>query len=187
MKLSDIMLDGFQNGKSKPLNLQLMILRYLKYWYLFLSGVVLCVGVAVYMMYYATPQYYISSTLLIKADDKGSDFSQNAVFADLENYQTSSVVENEIEILQSASIMRRALSELELYNAYFIEEGFSRRIEIYGREVPINVVIHKYDSLGHSKDNTIKINLVDQEGFEIEDANENKTYFKYGEKIQNFF
>ena len=181
------MLDGFQNEKSKPLNLQLMILRYLKYWYLFLIGVVLCVGVAVYMMYYATPQYYISSTLLIKADDKGSDFSQNAVFADLENYQTSSVVENEIEILQSASIMRRALSELELYNAYFIEEGFSRRREIYGREVPINVVIHKYDSLGHSKDNTIKINLVDQEGFEIEDANENKTYFKYGEKIQNFF
>jgi tyrosine-protein kinase Etk/Wzc len=187
MKLSDIMLDGFQNEKSKPLNLQLLILKYLKYWYLFLAGVVLCVGTAVYMMYYATPQYLISSTLLIKADDKGSDFSQNAVFADLENYQTYSVVENEIEILQSASIMRRVFSELELYNAYFVEEGFSRKREIYGREVPINIVIHEYDSLGYSKDNTIKIHLVDEEGFEIEDVNEKKTYFKYGEKIQNFF
>lgn len=181
------MLDGFQNEKSKPLNLQLLILKYLKYWYLFLAGVVLCVGTAVYMMYYATPQYLISSTLLIKADDKGSDFSQNAVFADLENYQTYSVVENEIEILQSASIMRRVFSELELYNAYFVEEGFSRKREIYGREVPINIVIHEYDSLGYSKDNTIKIHLVDEEGFEIEDVNEKKTYFKYGEKIQNFF
>lgn len=181
------MLDGFQNEKSKPLNLQLLILKYLKYWYLFLAGVVLCVGAAVYMMYYATPQYLISSTLLIKADDKGSDFSQNAVFADLENYQTYSVVENEIEILQSASIMRRVFSELELYNAYFVEEAFSRKREIYGREVPINIVIHQYDSLGYSKDNTIKIHLVDEEGFEIEDVNEKKTYFKYGEKIQNFF
>jgi len=187
MKLSDIMLDGFQDEKSKPLNIKLIILKYLKYWYWFVIGVMVCLGVAIYKMYYATPQYYISSTLLIKADDKGSNFSQNAVFADLENYQTSSVVENEIEILQSASIMRRVLAELELYNSFFIEEGFSRKREIYGREVPINLTILKYDSLGYAEDNMIKVHLVDQEGFEIEDANEKKTYFKYGQKIENFF
>lgn len=181
------MLDGFQDEKSKPLNIKLIILKYLKYWYWFVIGVMVCLGVAIYKMYYATPQYYISSTLLIKADDKGSNFSQNAVFADLENYQTSSVVENEIEILQSASIMRRVLAELELYNSFFIEEGFSRKREIYGREVPINLTILKYDSLGYAEDNMIKVHLVDQEGFEIEDANEKKTYFKYGQKIENFF
>ncbi len=170
------MLDGFQEEKSKPLNIKLMILKYLRYWYLFVIGVALCLGVAIYKMYYATPQYYISSTLLIRADDKGSDFTQNAVYADLENYQTTSVVENEIEILQSASIMRRVLAELDLYNAYFIEEGFSRKREIYGREVPIDVVIHEYDSTGYSKVNTIKVNLIDEEGFEIEDANEKKIY-----------
>src|SRR5690606_1665365 len=187
MKLSDIMLDGFQDEKSKPLNIKLIILKYLKYWYWFVIGVMVCLGVAIYKMYYATPQYYISSTLLIKADDKGSNFSQNAVFADLENSQTSSVMENEIEILQSASIMRRVLAELELYNSFFIEEGFSRKREIYGREVPINLTILKYDSLGYAEDNMIKVHLVDQEGFEIEDANEKKTYFKYGQKIENFF
>src|SRR5690606_20747018 len=181
------MLDGFQEEKSKPLNIKLMILKYLRYWYLFVIGVALCLGVAIYKMYYATPQYYISSTLLIRADDKGSDFTQNAVYADLENYQTTSVVENEIEILQSASIMRRVLAELDLYNAYFIEEGFSRKREIYGREVPIDVVIHEYDSTGYSKENTIKVNLIDEEGFEIEDANEKKIYYKYGQKIRNFF
>src|SRR5690554_2599014 len=187
MKLSDIMLDGFQEEKSKPINIKLLILKYLKYWYLFVAGVVLCLGAAVYKMYYATPQYYISSTLLIKADNNGSDFSQNAVYADLENYQTSSVVENEIEILQSASIMHRVLSELQLYNAYFIEEGFSRRREIYGREVPIGVVIHDYDSMGYSKDNMVTVHLVDQDGFEIEDINEVRTYYKYGQRIKNFF
>ena len=181
------MLDGFQDEKSKPLNIKLIILKYLKYWYWFVIGVVLCLGVAIYKMYYATPQYHISSTLLIKADDKGSNFSQNAVFADLENYQTSSVVENEIEILQSASIMRRVLAELELYNAFFIEEGFSRKREIYGWEVPINLSILKYDSLGYAKDNMIKVHLVDQEVFEIEDADEKRTYFKYGQTIENFF
>lgn len=187
MKLSDIMLDGFQEEKSKPLNIKLLIFKYLRYWYLFVIGVTLCLGVAIYKMYYATPQYYISSTLLIRADDTGSDFTQNAVYADLENYQTTSVVENEIEILQSASIMRRVLAELDLYNAYFVEEKFGRKREIYGREVPIDVVIHQYDSMGYSKENTIKVNLVDEEGFEIEDANEKKTYFKYGQKIKNFF
>jgi len=181
------MLDGFQDEKSKPINIKLLIVKYLKYWYLFVAGVVICLGTAIYQMYYATPQYYISSTLLVKADDKGSDFSQNAVYADLENYQTSSVVENEIEILQSASIMHRVLTELQLYNAYYIEEGLSRRREIYGREVPIGVVIHDYDSLGYAENNTITVHLVDQNGFEIEDVNEVRTYYKYGQRIRNFF
>lgn len=187
MKLSDIMLDGFQQEKSKPINIKLIIFKYLKYWYLFLLGIILCVGFSVYLMYYATPLYHISGTLLIKADNSGSEFSQNAVYSDLENYQSASSIENEIEILQSASIMRRVVSELQLHNSYFIEEKFSRRKEIYGNNVPIDVVIHYYDSTGYSEFNSIKIHLTDQEAFEIEHPDESRTQHKFGEEIENFY
>src|SRR5690606_19541700 len=53
--------------------------------------------------------------------------------------------------------------------------------------LPVEVVVHFYDSTGYAENNTIKIHLVDQEGFEIEDPEENRTYHKYGEEIENFY
>lgn len=64
-------------------------------------------------LFFSTPLYSISSSILIKIDG-GSDFTQNTVYSELEAYETNKQVENEMEILASYSLMRDAIEELPL-------------------------------------------------------------------------
>src|SRR5690554_7213721 len=136
MKLSDVLLDGFQSENSSPFDIKVFIYQYLRYWWAFVLGVIICVSIALYQLFYATPQNHISSSLLINAD-KGSNFSRNAVFNDLEGYQSLNTVENELEVIGSFSLMRDAIEELPLHASFFVEDKYSRRREIYGPQIPI--------------------------------------------------
>src|SRR5690606_30642206 len=162
MKLSDVLLDGFQKDDSNAFDVKIFFLQYLRYWWLFVLGVLLSVSASLYYLFYATPQYAISSSLLIKSD-RGSNFSRNAVFSDLEAYETTSTIENELEVIGSFSLMRDAIEDLPLDASFFLEDKFSRKKEIYGSQVPIEVVIHDTSGSGYTipKDNSINIHLED--------------------------
>ncbi len=59
--------------RTEEKNLKAVLMRYLKYWYLFCIGILLCVGAAfLYLRYKAVPLYRITSTVLVKDKDKGS-------------------------------------------------------------------------------------------------------------------
>lgn len=184
--LSDMLLDGFLEESSTPFDIRSEIFKYLRYWWLFVLGVMVCLGGALVYLFFATPLYQASASLLIKVD-KGIDFTQNAVFSDLEAYESNNKIENELEIIGSYSIVRDAIDELPLHAFYFVEDRFSRRKEIYGEQVPVSVVVEELNSAGIApEDRTIKVHLA-ADDFTIESAEGNLRKVKYGEKIENWY
>lgn len=184
--LSDMLLDGFLEEDSTPIDIKTEIFKYLKYWWLFALSLLLCIGGAMAYLFFSTPVYQASASLLIKVD-KNSGFSQNAVFSDLEAYESNNKIENELEILGSYSIMRDAIEELPLEAYYFVEDKYTRKSEIYGGQVPVKLVVHELSTQSIAPDvKTIKVNL-SSDSFVIEFSENNSQKFEYGEPIQNWY
>ena len=104
--------------ETEEINIKEVLQKYLRYWYLFVIGVIVAGVVAFVYLRYTTPQYRISSTLLIKDDKKGPSLAENAVLDDLDLFQTGKNIDNEIEILKSKSLMNRVRQELALTTTY---------------------------------------------------------------------
>src|SRR5690606_15238834 len=123
---------------SEEINIKEIVQKYLRNWYLFVIGVLLAGIVAFLYLRYTTPQYRISSTLLIKDDKKGPSLGDNVVLNDLDLFQTGKNIDNEIEILKSKSLMNRVLEELALHTTYYVD-GRVKRTEMYGADMPLKV------------------------------------------------
>ncbi|RZL51207.1 MAG: polysaccharide biosynthesis tyrosine autokinase [Pedobacter sp.] len=118
------------------------ILPYARRWYVFAISIVLCLSIAWLYLSYVTPIYSINSTLLIIDDKKGDGILKATAFSDLNMFQETKTVDNEIEILRSKDLIEKVLRNLKMDVSYFIEEPF-KRTELYGRKQPIEVIIVK--------------------------------------------
>ncbi|TPE39988.1 GumC family protein [Pontibacter mangrovi] len=169
--------------ESEEIDIKSILQRYLRYWYLFVLGVILCLGLAFVYLRYATPAYQISSTLLIKDDKKGPDLSGNAVFSDLDLFKTTKNIDNEIQVLKSKSLMQRVLSELSLYTSYYVE-GNVKTSEVYGRSLPLRVIVSKLDSAAFGQE--LVLQLKDNNSFELADAEgQQRASYKFGQEIKH--
>ncbi|WP_299823013.1 tyrosine-protein kinase [uncultured Pontibacter sp.] len=149
--------------------------RYLKYWYLFLIGGMLGVaGAYFYCLYYTVPQYSISSTILLK--DVSNDFEAGAL-GSLSGINSSKNINNEIEVMYSLSFMQRVVKELDLSIKYMVE-GRVKDVEIYGKEVPIKVIVSRYDSAAFGK--SVSIYIKSGSTFELEEAEAESSIFNFG-------
>ncbi|WP_046311489.1 GumC family protein [Pontibacter korlensis] len=159
-----------------------ILLNYLRYWYLFLIGAALGLcGAFLYLRYYTIPKYSVYSTVLIKDDKSDSHLSNESAFSDLEIFQATKNINNEIEVLQSESLMKRVASELSLFIGYYIE-GRVNDIEIYGSEVPIKVLVNDLAPPAYRK--SFVIHIKSDSTYNLDD-NEGKMYtYKFGQQIQ---
>lgn len=178
---------------SEDINLKSILLKYLKYWYLFGIGLVLCIGLAFLYLFISTPQYKIQSTLLIKDDKKGPSMSGDDMFGGLDIFGSSKNVDNEIEVLKSKSLMLRVLKELSFETTYY-EKGWLRNREIYGSQLPFKVIANSLDSIVFEKQPKIQVQVqilnnnsfeLNEEGLELDgfEVGEKLT-FRFGQKIQ---
>jgi capsular exopolysaccharide synthesis family protein len=185
--LSDLLLDGFIDQDARPMDFKLIILGYLKYWWLFLLSIILFLSLAFAYLFFSTPLYSISSSILIKIDG-GSDFTQNTVYSELEAYETNKQVENEMEILASYSLMRDAIEELPLDYFFYTEDKYSRMKELYGANVPVIVktLLKKPDIGQYPEEIRVSVKLFDDHLVLIQENGKEKAY-KYGELIENWY
>ena len=97
-----------------------VIFDYLRaYWWLFVLSVMVCVAGAVAYLHYATPVYNVSAKVLLQDSQKGGSISSPAdVLADFGMQSKASNVENEIALMSSMTVVRRAVAETNLYTRY---------------------------------------------------------------------
>jgi tyrosine-protein kinase Etk/Wzc len=94
--------------------------RYFPYWPMFILLLMLGVSAAWFYLRYVIPVYESTAVILIKDEKKGLDDSKM-----LESFNllaTKKIIENEIEILRSRSLMTEVVKKLHLYAPTF-EEG----------------------------------------------------------------
>jgi len=185
--LSDLLLDGFIDQEARPMDFKLIILSYVKFWWLFVLSIIFFVGLAFAYLFFSTPLYSVSSSILIKVDG-GSDFTQNTVYSELEAYESNKLVENEMEILGSYSLMRDAVEELPLDYFFYTEDKYSRKKELYGEEIPVTVkTLLKKPNVGqYPEEVRVSVKLFDDYFIMIQ-QNEKEKVHKYGELIDNWY
>ncbi len=117
-----------------------LLFRYLSNWYWFVLTILLAfVGARLYLRY-ATPLYEVTSAVLIK-DDSGSGGS-STMGADLSSLgffaSTTSNFDNELVMLRSLTLIKKSVTELDLYITHQLE-GKVRDVEVYQESLPIRV------------------------------------------------
>ena len=107
------------------------------YWKLILASLVLCLVVAFVYLRISVPKYQVMAKILLQDTEKGTFMSQADMLADFGFQAQNTNVENEIEVINSVSVVRGAVADAELYVSYSLP-GFENR-PIYKNESPLKV------------------------------------------------
>lgn len=108
-------------------------------WYWFVISLVVTSGVAVIYLLTTPPVYTRTASLLIKEDSKGNSLSDAAgVMGDFDLFQTNTNVNNEIQSLQSPSVMLDVVKRLHLDINYTTDGAFYKKT-LYGQSCPYAV------------------------------------------------
>jgi capsular exopolysaccharide synthesis family protein len=123
--------------------LQQLASKYLPYWPWFLLAFVIAVAGAFAYLKFATPLYEAKAAILIKDEKKGNEESKMA--ASLNLISSNVIVENEVEVLQSYSLMKKVVNALHLYAPVF-KEAKLHPVSAYGNS-PVMIEVPSPDSI----------------------------------------
>ena len=89
------------------------------YWWLFMLSIIVCVAGAFVYLRYATPIYNMSAKVLLQDSQRGGAVLSPAdMLADFGMQSKVSNVENEMALMSSMTVVRRAVVDAELYTRY---------------------------------------------------------------------
>ncbi len=120
-----------------------LLFRYWPYWPLFLIMLILGGVVAFAYIRYTTPIFEASASIMIKDERKGAD--QSKVLESLNLFGAKKIVENEIEMIQSRTLLRNVVEKLRLYAPVYAE-GKVNVIHAYTQS-PVELEVKHLDSL----------------------------------------
>lgn len=136
-------------------NLRAMLMRYVRNWpWFILSILIASAGAYVYLLY-QPPIYKVQASLLIKDEKKG--ISEETLMKELDLFSNTKVVENEMEILKSYTLMDRVVNNLGLDVRYFHPTNTAKQ-EIF-TESPIRLLVEKPNSQLYNED--LEISFID--------------------------
>ena len=155
---------------------------YLKRWYWFLIGLLISLVAVWFYLDYVTPLYKITSTLQIPDDKKGDGGLLKATaFSDLNMFQETKTVDNEMEVLRSKDLIYDVFKKLNLEVAYFDESGYKTN-ELYGQDLPFVVTVKKLGKTVYLK--KLQLQTYSQNTFLLKEDKKSWIY-KYGQMIQH--
>lgn len=154
--------------------------RFAKNWPYFVICIIASLAFVYGKLYFTSPQYKISSTLLIQDDKNGAAMSNTTAFSELNMFQTVKTVDNEIEILKSRDLIYKVLSKLNLETTYHKKVNY-KTIELYGKTLPINVEVLNLKTSAYARN--ISIVGISDSLFKLVD-NQKSVVAPYGSVIQ---
>lgn len=123
--------------------IQQVVSKYVPYWPMFLAALIIGAGLAYAYLLYTIPVYEATASILIKDEKKGNEDSK--LMESLDQISSKKIVENEIEIIQSRSLMVDVVKALGLYAPVF-EKGSIHTISAYVKS-PITIQSPNPDSI----------------------------------------
>ena len=90
--------DDLLNEKEEKTDFQALFFKYIIHWPWFVASVLICTGLAFAYLRYQIPVYEVSSSILIKEDDKKSTNNALSAMQDFGMLSMTSNFDNELEI-----------------------------------------------------------------------------------------
>ena len=120
--------DTLNSEKEQSVNLQELILKYLAYWPWFVVSSLVCLALGFLYLEFTTPVYNVTAAIMIKDNKKGGGAaSEMAAFKELDMFASNTNFDNEIEVMQSKSLIKQVVLEMNTYCRYITREGFRDR------------------------------------------------------------
>ena len=148
-----------QYQEEETIDLKVLIIKVLSYWYLFVIGVFVALVLGFIYNRYTPSVYQTSASVFIKEDKMGID--PTSMMTGL-TFKSNINIDNEIGILNSFSLIERTIKELEFFNVSYYATGRVATREMY-KSTPFNVELD-YDTL-QVVGNKYEIIFVDNERY----------------------
>ena len=124
--------DDIFEDKEEQIDFKASLFKYIIRWPWFVASVIVCMACAWIYLKQSTPAYNINASILIKDEKKGGMLGNEfSGLEDLGLLNPSKNIDNEIEILQSKSLIKDVVNELGLYIGYTASKGF-KTVDLYG-------------------------------------------------------
>ncbi|WP_128548326.1 GumC family protein [Larkinella soli] len=127
----------YPQGEINSSDVQGTLRDYLKHWKWFLLSLITMIVAGYIYIWFTEPIYRIQASLLVKDEQRG--ISEQNILKELDTYSQSRVVENEIEVLRSQTLMRKVVDSLGLTVRYCRTTPFGNR-ELYD-DIPFRLVV----------------------------------------------
>ncbi len=156
--------------EAKGIGLKAMITGVLRYWYLFLISLILCLLLAAIYAYHVPAIWKTTGKILLEDEKnttaKALNSGMNEDLGSLLSVKSNS--DNEVDILKSRSLVNRVVSLLNLNVRIYSVEGF-KSVEVY-EEAPFQVSVHY--KKGFFKPQIYQITISDSKHIRVVNAKE---------------
>ena len=132
-----------EQTSEENINLYAIFFKYLAYWPWFVISVIACLIVAFLYLRYQPPVYNVTAAVLIKEEEQkggNSAASPLAAIQDLGMFSMTNNFDNEVEILHSRTLIKKAVNELRLYISVAEDRVTGYNIPLY-KVSPVNVFL----------------------------------------------
>ena len=171
-----------QHSTAVPINEILQ--KYTNRWPLFLLSLVLTFSISFGYLYFKTPQYEASSSVLVKDDRKNSGLNETALFEDLGILMGRGNLDNEIEVFKSRSLMKGLVKKFRL-NVSILEKHQPTHIDHYPN-YPFSVNVLFSDSLSIPQVSQFSIQILNNQTYKLESEKDNiSEIYLFGTKVSN--
>lgn len=129
-----------KNPQSEGINLYGILLKYWVYWPWFVASIAICLTSTYIYLRYQQPVYNIKAAVLIKEQDapKNNNHSTLSAIQDLGMISMTKNFDNELQILKSMTIVKKVVSDLELYITHAEDKRWGYDLPLY-QNVPVKV------------------------------------------------
>lgn len=127
--------------EDKPIDYKALIFEYLIHWPWLVGSLIVCLVAAHIYLRYQAPVYSARTTVLIKQGDKSKNAAAGSTFNAMEDMGMLSMAsnfDNEVEIIQSRTLVQKVVNELNLNTSYKITNPFGYDRELY-KQSPVEV------------------------------------------------
>lgn len=133
----DLYDDQFEE-KDEKFDFQAFFFKYIIHWPYIVACVLLSLALAFIYLRYQVPVYVVSSSVLIKEDDKKNANNALATMQDFGMLSMTSNFDNEIQIMQSRTLIKKVVSRLNLFINIAEKRAFGYALPLY-KNAPLDV------------------------------------------------
>lgn len=128
---------SYQLVDASKSNLRTYLAPYISKWPWYALSIGLAIACAYVYTLYKQPIYRIQASLMIQDEKRGNQ--QTNPLKEVDAYSPKKVIENELEVLRSSTLMGRVVDDLHLNVKYYRQGRFAKR-EIYN-ESPVVLLV----------------------------------------------